>query len=119
MTVTSGISIQPQNQTGSDPVPSTDGLTATREVVYHLLRKLYSTMYLIAYLDNIYTTVPPLGRLRHDLNMGACGTARSSSAEYPPQLTIPKQDIGNYEYHALKVLTVKDSYFGLLVGAHL
>jgi len=107
------------NHAGPDPVPSTDGLTATGEVVYHLLRKLPSTMYFIVYLDNYYTTVPLLGRLRHDLHMGACGTARPSSAGFPPQLKIPKQDIGKYEYHALKVLTVKDSLFGQLVGAHL
>jgi hypothetical protein len=51
--------------------------------------------------------------------MGACGTARPSSAGFPPELKIQKQDIGKYEYHALKVLTVKDSLFGQLVGAHL
>jgi hypothetical protein len=107
------------NEADPDPVPSTDGLTATGEVVYHLLRKLPSTMYFIVYLDNFYTTVPLLGRLRHDLHMGACGTARPSSAGFPPELKISKQDIGKYEYHALKVLTVKDSLFGQLVGAHL
>jgi len=68
------------NQAGTDPVRSTDGLTATGDVVYHLLQKLPGTMYWIFYLDNFYTTVPLLGRLRHDLHMGACGTARSSSA---------------------------------------
>jgi len=107
------------NKAGPDPVPSTDGLTATGEVVYHLLRKLPSTMYFIVYLDNFNTTVPLLGRLRHDLHMGACGTVRPSSAGFPPELKILKQDIGKYEYHALKVLTVKDSLFGQLVGAHL
>jgi hypothetical protein len=53
------------NQAGPDPVPSTDGLNATGEVVYHLLRKLSGIMYWIVYLDNFYTTVPLLGRLRH------------------------------------------------------
>jgi hypothetical protein len=107
------------NQAGSDLVPSTDGLTARGEIVYHLLRKLPSTMYFIVYLENLYTTVPLLGRLRHDLHMGASRTARPSSTGFPPELKIPKHDIGKYEYHALKVLTVKDSLFGQLVGAHL
>jgi hypothetical protein len=76
-------------------------------------------MYFIVYLDNFFTTVPLLGRLRHDLHMGACGTARPSSAGFPLKLKIPKHDIGKYEYHALKALTIKDSLFGQLVGAHL
>jgi len=67
-------------------------------------------MYFIVSLDNFYTTVSLLGRLRHYLYMGACGTARASSAGFPLELNIPKQDIGKYEYHALKVVTVKDSF---------
>jgi hypothetical protein len=106
-------------EAGPCPVPSTDGLNATEEVVYHLLQKHPSTMYVIVYLDNFYSTVSLLGRLRHDLHMGACGTARTSSAGCPPELNILKQDIGKCEYHALKVLTVKESPFGQLVGAHL
>jgi len=51
--------------------------------------------------------------------MGACGTAYHSSCEFPPELKIPKQDVGQYEYHALKVFAVKDSLFGQLFGAHL
>jgi len=76
-------------------------------------------MYWIFYLDNFYSIVPLLGRLRHDVHMGACGTAHPSSAEFPPEVKIPKQDVGTYEYHALKVLAVKDILFGQLVGAHL
>jgi len=87
--------------------------------MYHLLRKISSTKYSIVYLDNLFSTVPLLGRLHHDLHMGVCGTAHPSSAEFLPELKIPKQDVGKYEYHALKVLAVKDSLFGQLVGAHL
>ena len=43
-----------------------DGLTATGEVVYHLLGKLPNSKYWIVYLDNFYTSLPLLGRLRHD-----------------------------------------------------
>jgi hypothetical protein len=94
-------------------------LTETGEVVYHLLRKLPITLYFTVSLDNVYTTVPLLARLRHDWHMGASGTALPSSAGLTPELKILKQDIGKYEYHALKVLTVQDSLFGQLVGAHL
>jgi hypothetical protein len=51
--------------------------------------------------------------------MGACGPVHLSSADFPPELKIPKQDVGKYEYHALKVLAIKDSVFVPLVGAHL
>lgn len=107
------------NQASPNPVPSTNDLAATGEVVYHLLQMLPSTMYWIVYLDDIYTTIPVLWRLYHDLHMGACGTAYHSSCEFPPELKIPKQDVGQYEYHALKVFAVKDSLFGQLFGAHL
>ena len=107
------------NQVGLDPVPSTDGLTATGEVLYHLLRKLPGTTYWTVFLDNVYIRVPSFGRLYHDLHMGSCGTARHSSADFPPELKIPNHDIGKYEYHALKALAVKNSLFGQLVGAHL
>jgi len=77
-------------------------------------------MYFIVHLDNFYTTVPLLGRLHYDLQMGACQTACHSLAGFPPELNVLNQDIGKYEYHALKVLTVKHSLFCQLpVGAHL
>jgi hypothetical protein len=72
------------NQARPDSVPSTYGLTVTGAVVYHLLRKLPGTMYFLVYLNNFYTTVSLLGRLRHDLHMGACGTACFSSAAFSP-----------------------------------
>ena len=50
------------NQAGPDPVPSTNGLTATGEVVYHLLQQIPSTMHWIVYPDNIYTTVTLMER---------------------------------------------------------
>ena len=71
------------------------------------------------YLDSFYTSVPPLGRLRHDLKIGGCGTARPSSALFPSELMVPKSDIGKRDYHALTVAVVKDSVFQEEVGAHL
>jgi len=35
------------------------------------------------------------------------------------RIQIPKQDIGKYTYYTLKVLGIKDSLVGHLVGVHL
>jgi len=78
-----------------------------------------STMRWIVYLDNIYTTVPLLGRLHHTVHMRAGGNACSFLAEFPPEHNIPKQDVGKYEYHALKVLAIEINLFGQLICAHL
>ena len=51
------------NHSGPDPVPAVDGLTATGEVVYCLLRQLSKTRYWIVYLDDFYLSLPLLGRL--------------------------------------------------------
>jgi len=40
------------------------------------------------------------------------------SAEVALQLNIQKHDVGKYEYHAFKIHAVKNSLFGLLVGAY-
>lgn len=106
------------NKEGPDPVPHIDGLTATGEVVYHLLGKLPNSNYWIVYLDNFYTSLPLLGRLRHDFRMGGCGTARPNSAGFPPELKIPKQEVKKHEYHSLKTMVLKDSLFSEEVGAH-
>ena len=112
---TSGTSIQ----AGPDPVPPIEGLTATGAVLYDMLQKLPRSRYWIVYLDNFYISVPLLSRLRHDLKIGGCGTARPSSALFPSELKVPKSDIGKHDYHALKVAVVKDSVFQEEVGAHL
>ena len=62
-------------------------------------------------LDNFYARVPLLGRLRHDLKIGSCGTARPSSALFLSELKVPTFDIGKHDYHALKVAEVKDGVF--------
>ena len=80
------------NQVGPDRVPTVNGLTSTGEVVYHLLSKLSLSRYWVVYLDNLYTSLPLLGRIRHDFKIGACGTARPNSVGFPVELRIPKQD---------------------------
>jgi hypothetical protein len=81
------------NQAGPDTVPPVEGLTPTGEIVYHLLTKLPKSRHWIVYLDNFYTTVPLLGRLRHVLKIAACGTARPSSAAFPKDLKMDKKDV--------------------------
>jgi hypothetical protein len=61
------------NQCGPDPVPSIEGLTATGEVVYHLCCKLPRARYWVVYLDNLYTSVPLLARLRHNSKRADAG----------------------------------------------
>ena len=104
------------NQAGPDPVPSIEGITPTGEIVYHLLGQLPQPMYWVAYLDNFYTTIPLLGRLRHDYRIGGCGTARPSSAGFPADLKIPKQNIAKFEYHSSKARVVTDPIFNQQVG---
>lgn len=43
--------------------------------------------------------------------IGGCGTARPSLALFPRDLPVTKFDIGEHDYHALKVAVVKDSVF--------
>ena len=75
--------------------------------------KLLGTMYCIVNLNNIYTTtVRLLGRLRYDLHMGDYRTAGLSWVGFEPEVKIPKQYIGKFEYHAFKSHAVKNSLFG-------
>ena len=74
-----------------------DGLTATGEVVYHLLCKLPNSKYWMVCLDNFCASLPLLGRLRHDFRMGGCATARPNSAGFPPELKIPKQEVKKHK----------------------
>ena len=105
------------NQAGPDRVPTVNGLTPTGELVYHLLSKLPLSRYWVVYLGNFYTSLPLLGRIRHDFKIGACGTARPNSVGFPVELKIPKQDVNKHEYHSLKAMTLKDPRFNQEVDA--
>ena len=61
------------------------------------------------YLDNFCTSIPLLGRLRHDLKIGGRGTARASSALLPSELKAPKSDMRMHDNRALEVAVAKDS----------
>jgi len=106
------------NQSGPSPVPLTDCLTATGDCINHFFRQLPGTVYRPVSLDNLYTTLSLLGRLHHDLHMAACVTAHLSSAQCPPVLKIPNQDIGNNEYDVLAVLAAKNRLIGQQIGSH-
>jgi hypothetical protein len=69
------------------------------------------------YLDNLYTNLPLLGRLRHDVKIGGCGTARPSSAGFPPELKVSKQDITKHEYHTTQTMSLCNSVVHKWVGA--
>ena len=103
------------NQAGPDPVPAIEGPSATGLVVYHLLNTLPCTLYWVVYLDNFYTSLLLLAKLRQTLKIGGCGTVRPSSAGFPVDLKIPKKDISKLDYHSVQasLLTV----IGVEVGA--
>ena len=86
--------------------------------VYHLLSKLPNSKYWIVYLDKFYTPLPHLGCLRHDFRMGGCGTTRPNSAGFPPQLSIPKQEVKKHERHSLNTVVLRDNLLSEEVGAH-
>ena len=69
------------------------------------------------YLDNFYTSLPLLGRIRHDFKIGACRTTHPNSVRFPIELTIPKQDVNKHEYRSLKTMMPKDPHFNQEVGA--
>ena len=62
------------------------------------------------YLDNFYTTLLLLGRLRRDFQIGGCGTARPHSAGFPAEFKIPKPDVGKYDYHLKKIKVIKNEF---------
>ena len=69
------------------------------------------------YLDSFYTSLPLLGRIRHDFKIGTCGTAHPNSVGFPIELKIPKQDVNKHKYHSLKMMMLKDPHFNQEVGA--
>jgi len=105
------------NQVGPDPVPSIEGLTATGQVVNHLVSQLPRSKYWMVYLDNFYTTLPLLGRLLNNFQIGGCGTERPSLAGFPPELKGSKQDITKHEYHTMQTMSLSDSAVHEGVGA--
>ena len=80
-------------------------------------QQAYTLEVLSCVLDNFYTSLPLLGRIRHDFKIGACGAARQNSVGFPVELKIPKQDFNKHAYHSLKTMILKDPHFNEEVGA--
>ena len=75
------------NQEGPDRVPTVNGLTSTGEIVYHLLSKLPLSIYWVGYSDNIYTSLPLLGGMRHGFKIGS----EELHDQIPVELKIPNK----------------------------
>lgn len=96
------------NQAGPNPVPIIDGLTPTGEVVYHLANQLPKRKTWHVFLDNYYTSLPLLATLRDRLDIGACGTAKPGSRDFPTILAIPKKDVGKVSDHFKAGLVIRN-----------
>ena len=101
---------------GPDPVPHLDGLTATGEVVCRLLSKLLNSKYWIVYLDDYYSSLPLLGRLRHDFRMGGCEPHGRTQQDFP--LNSKSQGRRLRSTSSLKAIALKDNLFSEEAGAH-
>ena len=72
--------------------PSSD-LTPTGDMVYALATSLpYKQYRFDIYMDNFFTSIPLLRALLHQ-DIGAIGTARQTSAEFPASLNINKDEV--------------------------
>ena len=72
------------------------------------------TQYWVVYLDNFYTSLPLLRKLRQSLKIGGCGTVRPSSARFPVDLKTSKKEIFKFDYHFVQLRVLKA--FGVEVG---
>lgn len=62
--------------------------TETGEIVLHMCKELpYTTHKFNVYMDNFFSHIRLLTKLRL-LGIGACGTVRSTSADYPDELKL-------------------------------
>ena len=96
------------NQACSDPVPVIQQLTATGEIVMILASKLPKPRTWHIYIDNFYTSLPLLALLREQLAIGAFGTARPNSKDFPKELAISKKAVGQLPYHFRSGMIVRD-----------
>lgn len=93
------------NKSGADPLhePEDDtssSLSETSKVVLDLAKRLpYKQLAFNISLDNYYTSIPLLAALR-TAGIGGCGTARTSSKNFPPELAVPKTAVIDYHRKA-------------------
>jgi len=90
------------SKSGLDLIPSIPELSYTGSSVYHLastLQQLDRRHAWNLYVDIFYTSFPLFKKLR-EIGIGAVGTARTSSKDFPQSLKIPKQVWSKLEYHS-------------------
>ncbi|KAF9367391.1 hypothetical protein CPB97_005841, partial [Podila verticillata] len=74
---------------GIEKIP---GLSLTSSAIVHLAKTLpYSTCTFNIYMDNYFSNVR-LFKFLHGLNIGACGTVRINSADFPEPLKVSKSE---------------------------
>jgi hypothetical protein len=100
------------NQAGPDPIsPSSfskvDDMSNTSKIVLSLLQKncaiMGSDQAFNVYMNNFYVNLPLFASLRKRLGVGACGTARNTTKDFPPELAVPKNAKLDYHYHTAVV----------------
>jgi len=83
------ISFLPVSRTASNEnaVKKIDGLNETSCLVVHLVEQLPKTQGFNIYMDNFFSNIPLFKYLRSK-GFGACGTARTNSAQFPEELKL-------------------------------
>lgn len=107
--------IPTSNQCGPDPIAASgfpevdDVMSMTSRLVFGLVQRNchYSgcDQAFDVFLDNFYVNLPLFSALRKRLGIGACGTARTNSKDFPSELAVPKN--AKLDYH-FKTAVVKD-----------
>lgn len=85
------------NKSGPDPFDEPSDFSNTSSVVLQLVKKLpYSQKAFNVYMDNYYTNLPLFAELRK-LGIGACGTARTTSKDFPQAVKVT--NTANLDFH--------------------
>ena len=75
----------------SPPIPGLGHAQSTASMAYFMATQLpYRDHSFNLYCDNFYTSLGLFSALR-DIGIGACGTARANTKDFPSQLNVPKK----------------------------
>lgn len=93
-------------------VPPIEGLNATSAAVVKLAKALPHTKYPFnIYMDNFFSNIPLFKHLR-DLKIGACGTARINSRQFPASLKVDKK--AKYDWDTLSDVVVDNTVLAVV-----
>lgn len=73
-------------------------LSDTNSLILEMMSRLPNHHSFNLYMDNYYTNLPIVSLLRRK-GIGACGTVRTTSKNYPSELIIPKNALSQLAYH--------------------